>query len=130
MLKNGELNVWHIALLCGGTHTAEQLAQGRTNAIQELRRDNGKDGHFASTHSRRHLSLRDNAAIGNKTVLARIEHRHTAGNLARKSSRVGIPNRKHKVDALVAGQGNSLVDQLVSPLALNRAATKQRALQQ
>lgn len=49
---------------------------------------------------------------------------------ARKARRIGIADRQDKVHAFVGRQGHGFVDQLVSPVALNRVAAKKHAFEQ
>lgn len=78
----------------------------------------------------RHLALRDNTSIRDKTVFAGIERRHATREFARKAGSIGIADRQDKVHAFVGRQGHGFVDQLVSPVTLNRAAAKKHALEQ
>lgn len=78
----------------------------------------------------RHLALRDDTSIRDKTVFADIERRHATGELARKAGSIGIANRQDKVHAFVGRQGHGFVDQLVSSVAFNRAAAEKHALEQ
>ena len=52
-----------------------------------------------------------------------------ARELARKASSIGIANRQDKVHAFVGRQGHGFVDQLVSPVALNRSAAEKHTLE-
>lgn len=72
----------------------------------------------------------ETTSIRDKTVFAGIERRHATGEFARKAGSIGIANRQDKVHAFVGRQGHSFVDQLVSPVALNRAAAEKHALEQ
>ena len=49
---------------------------------------------------------------------------------ASKAGSIGIADRQDKVHAFVGRQGHGFVDQLVSPVALNRVAAKKHALEQ
>ena len=69
-------------------------------------------------------------SIRDKTVFAGIERRHATREFARKAGSIGIADRQDKVHAFVGRQGHGFVDQLVSPVALNRAAAKKHALEQ
>ena len=89
-----------------------------------------KNGSLAGSHRSGHLALRDNASIRDKTVFAGIERRHATREFARKASSIGIANRQYKVHPFVGRQGHGFVDQLVSPVALNRAAAEKHALEQ
>lgn len=88
-----------------------------------------KNGNLAGAHDSRHLALRDNASIRHKAVFAGIERRHATREFARKASSIGIANRQDKVHAFVGRQGHGFVDQLVFPVALNRAAAEKYALE-
>ncbi len=87
------------------------------------------NGHLAGSHDSRYLALRDNASIRHKAVFAGIEHRHAPHELARKASSIGIANRQDKVHAFVGRQGHGFVNQLVSPVALNRSAAEKYTLE-
>lgn len=97
---------------------------------QQFGRDDGKNGNLAGPHDGRHFALRDDTSIRGKTVFAGIEYGHATSEFARKARRIGIADRQDKVHALIGRQGHGLVDQLVSPVAFNRAAAKKHAFEQ
>lgn len=49
---------------------------------------------------------------------------------SRKAGSIGIANRQDKVHALIGCQGYGLIDQIVSPVAPGRTATKEYAFEQ
>ena len=49
---------------------------------------------------------------------------------AHKARRIGIADRQDKVHALIGRQGYGLIDQIVSPVAPDQAATKEYAFEQ
>lgn len=119
--------MWQI--LGRGADATEQLAQRRPDTLQQFGRNDGKNGHLAGSHDSRYLALRDNASIGDKTVFADIEHCHATREFARKAGSIGIADRQDKVHAFVGRQGHGFVDQLVSPVALNRSAAEKYTLE-
>ena len=124
-----------LVVLGGDKHTRDELVSAALGSLDRalLERVLFRCGSFEGDGGD---ELIDEAVVlatdeGVDFVLA-IGDADTAGfarELARKASSIGIANRQDKVHAFVGRQDHGFVDQLVSPVALKRAAAEKHTLE-